>query len=145
MLFFFCKQKTAYEMRISDWSSDVCSSDLNGYFPHVRPPSVLVRRRGLDAPPSASRPRKCSCVLTVYRNCTLARAILTNPGLVRRGRCPRGCGLSDRHGPWAEWSASARRSGKARWGRHSPGSRPGAARSEEHTSELGRAASRERG
>src|SRR3546814_16652042 len=29
MLFFFFKQKTAYEMRISDWSSDVCSSDLN--------------------------------------------------------------------------------------------------------------------
>src|SRR3546814_10541689 len=28
MLFFFFKQKTAYEMRISDWSSDVCSSDL---------------------------------------------------------------------------------------------------------------------
>src|SRR3546814_1195614 len=28
VLFFFCKQKTAYEMRISDWSSDVCSSDL---------------------------------------------------------------------------------------------------------------------
>src|SRR3546814_3632226 len=28
--FFFFKQKTAYEMRISDWSSDVCSSDLNG-------------------------------------------------------------------------------------------------------------------
>src|SRR3546814_2783210 len=26
--FFFVKQKTAYEMRISDWSSDVCSSDL---------------------------------------------------------------------------------------------------------------------
>src|SRR3546814_10395157 len=29
MMFFFFKQKTAYEMRISDWSSDVCSSDLN--------------------------------------------------------------------------------------------------------------------
>src|SRR3546814_989675 len=29
ILFFFFKQKTAYEMRISDWSSDVCSSDLN--------------------------------------------------------------------------------------------------------------------
>src|SRR3546814_10897451 len=28
MLFLFFKQKTAYEMRISDWSSDVCSSDL---------------------------------------------------------------------------------------------------------------------
>src|SRR3546814_20783170 len=33
-VFFFFKQKTAYEMRISDWSSDVCSSDL----------SVLVKR-----------------------------------------------------------------------------------------------------
>src|SRR3546814_2754509 len=29
--FFFFKQKTAYEMRISDWSSDVCSSDLVDY------------------------------------------------------------------------------------------------------------------
>src|SRR3546814_4466168 len=30
--FFFFKQKTAYEMRISDWSSDVCSSDLTVNF-----------------------------------------------------------------------------------------------------------------
>src|SRR3546814_1504491 len=30
-LFFFFKQKTADEMRISDWSSDVCSSDLTGW------------------------------------------------------------------------------------------------------------------
>src|SRR3546814_7918519 len=30
VFFFFFKQKTAYEMRISDWSSDVCSSDLLG-------------------------------------------------------------------------------------------------------------------
>src|SRR3546814_1457540 len=30
LFFFFFKQKTAYEMRISDWSSDVCSSDLSG-------------------------------------------------------------------------------------------------------------------
>src|SRR3546814_15549071 len=36
-LFFFFKQKTAYEMRISDWSSDVCSSDLH------------VARLGVDA------------------------------------------------------------------------------------------------
>src|SRR3546814_18045361 len=38
LIFCFCKQKTAYEMRISDWSSDVCSSDLyarygQDYFP----------------------------------------------------------------------------------------------------------------
>src|SRR3546814_2558488 len=32
-MFFFFKQKTAYEMRISDWSSDVCSSDLTGGMP----------------------------------------------------------------------------------------------------------------
>src|SRR3546814_3710310 len=33
-LLFFFKQKTAYEMRISDWSSDVCSSDLRGAHAH---------------------------------------------------------------------------------------------------------------
>src|SRR3546814_1880720 len=32
ILLFFFKQKTAYEMRISDWSSDVCSSDLKCQF-----------------------------------------------------------------------------------------------------------------
>src|SRR3546814_841129 len=32
-MFFFFKQKTAYEMRISDWSSDVCSSDLPTFAP----------------------------------------------------------------------------------------------------------------
>src|SRR3546814_4402724 len=41
--FFFFKQKTAYEMRISDWSSDVCSSDLS-------------RLRKVDGPhPTATR------------------------------------------------------------------------------------------
>src|SRR3546814_9157574 len=34
---FFFKQKTAYEMRISDWSSDVCSSDLIGTGPLPHP------------------------------------------------------------------------------------------------------------
>src|SRR3546814_11236167 len=36
MFFFFFKQKTAYEMRISDWSSDVCSSDLQATAVEVR-------------------------------------------------------------------------------------------------------------
>src|SRR3546814_2765299 len=40
--FFFFKQKTAYEMRISDWSSDVCSSDLL-YHPHIL--ALLLCRR----------------------------------------------------------------------------------------------------
>src|SRR3546814_7490432 len=34
IVFFFFKQKTAYELRISDWSSDVCSSDLLIYARH---------------------------------------------------------------------------------------------------------------
>src|SRR3546814_1814487 len=33
---FFCKQKTAYDLRISDWSSDVCSSDLAAANPRYR-------------------------------------------------------------------------------------------------------------
>src|SRR3546814_7702454 len=43
--FFFFKQKTAYEMRISDWSSDVCSSDLRA---GVGPGPVDVFRRRED-------------------------------------------------------------------------------------------------
>src|SRR3546814_14845890 len=44
-VFFFCKQKTAYEMRISDWSSDVCSSDLRGVgpCPTPEPPGFRLR------------------------------------------------------------------------------------------------------
>src|SRR3546814_3528993 len=48
--FFFFKQKTAYEMRISDWSSDVCSSDLRGLDNRRRQPG----RRGV---PHRSRGR----------------------------------------------------------------------------------------
>src|SRR3546814_10166841 len=43
---FFCRQKTAYEMRIRDWSSDVCSSDL--LVPTESEPAgtAVARRRG---------------------------------------------------------------------------------------------------
>src|SRR3546814_2956621 len=41
---FFFKQKTAYEMRISDWSSDVCSSDLFNSAPSGRWHIPLLRR-----------------------------------------------------------------------------------------------------
>src|SRR3546814_8329457 len=65
LLFVFFKQKTAYEMRVSDWSSDVCSSDLveldevdvapanpgsreepldRGYWPHTHARGVAARR-----------------------------------------------------------------------------------------------------
>src|SRR3546814_9699687 len=89
-MFFFFKQKTAYEMRISDWSSDVCSSDLAGdaalsvvprrgadrrrparpsRLPRLRVghgPFVLgdaaARRELLDARPRVDQPRPCDVV-----------------------------------------------------------------------------------
>src|SRR3546814_3885086 len=51
MCVFFFKQKTAYEMRISDWSSDVCSSDLS-----IRRPRCV--------PKSAAGPTPTICVAT---------------------------------------------------------------------------------
>src|SRR3546814_4483737 len=50
--FFFFKQKTAYEMRISDWSSDVCSSDLHALDRHAED---LARRHGVDVQARAER------------------------------------------------------------------------------------------
>src|SRR3546814_7376899 len=47
---FFFKQKTAYEMRISDWSSDVCSSDLRRGARTAKAP-VLCKGRGLARTP----------------------------------------------------------------------------------------------
>src|SRR3546814_18820622 len=41
MIIFFFKQKTAYELRISDWSSDVCSSDLGSATHVLHLPAVL--------------------------------------------------------------------------------------------------------
>src|SRR3546814_17120746 len=61
-VFFFFKQKTAYEMRISDWSSDVCSSDLPEFValglrcqPGGGVYMTLVPKSGLSLPP-AGRP-----------------------------------------------------------------------------------------
>src|SRR3546814_8516474 len=57
MLFFVCaccvfffKQKTAYEMRISDWSSDVCSSDLRQVVEHRE---YLIDEKGIAPLPNA--------------------------------------------------------------------------------------------
>src|SRR3546814_1117909 len=69
--FFFFKQKTAYEMRISDWSSDVCSSDLIAMqrLALARPDPEAVRRWrfALDGkPPVRSEERRVGeeCVST---------------------------------------------------------------------------------
>src|SRR3546814_8105952 len=52
-MFFFFKQKTAYEMRISDWSSDVCSSDLG-----ARPGSE-IRTASVACPARFQADRAC--------------------------------------------------------------------------------------
>src|SRR3546814_9805502 len=60
--FFFFKQKTAYEMRISDWSADVCSSDLRDrrrierHLSDARlPPGKTLDSFAFDAVPMVSR------------------------------------------------------------------------------------------
>src|SRR3546814_5471617 len=69
-LIFFFKQKTAYEMRISDWSSDVCSSDLRdgllscapaGHFPLLHADSeqsVYVHAAGCRRRLAVALPRR---------------------------------------------------------------------------------------
>src|SRR3546814_2315696 len=47
-LFFFFKQKTAYYIRISDWSSDVCSSDLDGITAHLREDRRHIRDSDIE-------------------------------------------------------------------------------------------------
>src|SRR3546814_9202648 len=72
MFFFLFKQKTAYEMRISDWSSDVCSSDLvrrNAFQPrHFADGQAQCRGDRGDQPanadPACQRPQpdgRCQC------------------------------------------------------------------------------------
>src|SRR3546814_5478863 len=52
LVFFFFKQKTAYEMRISDWSSDVCSSDLfTAMFDRIRLPMETMTERCREKDP----------------------------------------------------------------------------------------------
>src|SRR3546814_503535 len=88
-VFFFFKQKTAYEMRISDWSSDVCSSDLV---------PALGRRRAPRRTPSRSAgscPRPDGC-RTCPRWCTPPQS---GRWRTRRRWQPAACGFS-----WRSWT-----------------------------------------
>src|SRR3546814_5830758 len=87
-IFFFFKQKTAYEMRISDWSSDVCSSDLCRGRCQRSPPHAPRRgggsRRGARRVRTGRRPWICS----------MAGQPAGNPGAApRRAPGPQGCPL----------------------------------------------------
>src|SRR3546814_2396909 len=78
VVFFFFKQKTAYEMRISDWSSDVCSSDLV-QFDHV-PGDLHADTRTLD------RARRGDVGTAVHRDRRRRGDPLSGRAIVRRSR-----------------------------------------------------------
>src|SRR3546814_1063297 len=67
-IFFFFKQKTAYEMRISDWSSDVCSSDLH-------------TAEGVTVETEAGAVAAGAAIVTVSTSVLAAEAILFDPPL----------------------------------------------------------------
>src|SRR3546814_3381926 len=72
---FFFKQKTAYEMRISDWSSDVCSSDLTT-FRCSRCATAATRTGGCRASSTAATPteRPTRCSRRRCRSCPAKRS-----------------------------------------------------------------------
>src|SRR3546814_1147260 len=59
-MFFFFKQKTAYEMRISDWSSDVCSSDLRRGHGRHAPALALLKQ---NSPAAAKLAPEAAAIL----------------------------------------------------------------------------------
>src|SRR3546814_5450633 len=74
VVFFFFKQKTAYELRISDWSSDVCSSDLQNISTSLTSCWVIMssrqirmRRRGSWLPQCSIL--LCRCALESPKSC----------------------------------------------------------------------------
>src|SRR3546814_8139356 len=83
--FFFFKQKTAYEMRISDWSSDVCSSDLtHRVWVTTRAAPVSSARQGILLQHLRFRP----CLVRHWpgkplRCCSRQKAICSNWELAR--------------------------------------------------------------
>src|SRR3546814_1961141 len=91
--FFFCKQKTAYEMRISDWSSDVCSSDLGRHI-QSRQGEQLPRAGSGDIPQAHALPVELRLFsvprrLVTYRRHSQDRAVEAAAGPVGHGvlRC----------------------------------------------------------
>src|SRR3546814_2998385 len=87
LFFFFFKQKTAYEMRISDWSSDVCSSDLSvdqllTYFPNRKDPNLLMLYARLTDEQHAA-----DVVAAINTTLAQARTELADPQQIGRASC----------------------------------------------------------
>src|SRR3546814_19868926 len=121
VVFFFFKQKTAYEMRISDWSSDVCSSDLparkrllvSGPALAVEafPQELQVRNaRNFDRILKAQEKACGGPLMRFHREqilsfeyCGAARRLISRPATQ---------GIGKRRLPPAVWRSEARRVGK---------------------------------
>src|SRR3546814_15142846 len=68
-VFFFFKQKTAYEMRISDWSSDVCSSDLATFRGRPgEPQAIQAEMDRISASREASQPLRSKTGGSTFKN-----------------------------------------------------------------------------
>src|SRR3546814_15439659 len=81
LFFFFFKQKTAYEMRISDWSSDVCSSDLS---------TCAIWQQAADAGPACRN--GASSTFFPWRTAVPRVPRKTDRAVLRCAACPSGCG-----------------------------------------------------
>src|SRR3546814_17795555 len=126
MIFFFFKQKTAYEMRISDWSSDLCSSDLAPHLGHdglarqhgggearverVDPGRIMVaqpfhdRARGDAVGAQAMQDRAIEAGAPRHRRIGVARVVIAAQPIEQRSEERRGgdgCVSTCRSGWWA--------------------------------------------
>src|SRR3546814_2555225 len=118
VLFFFFKQKTAYEMRISDWSSDVCSSDLSAA-PRAATPRLIPAPSRSSATGSRASPKARRAVTSRGASASTSRAGGAAHGLV--GKADRGTQRGAHHVAKLHVEGVARRAQQD---------------SEEHTSEL---------
>src|SRR3546814_12874453 len=99
-MFCFFKQKTAYEMRISDWSSDVCSSDLSfsteSAISKIRLPSALRRDENPSARPPGPANRSTVLKLRlIYPKSPMRRSHTRAGRTSQRKRNGRHCRRSD--------------------------------------------------
>src|SRR3546814_4667145 len=129
MLFFFFKQKTAYEMRISDWSSDVCSSDLGQ---RLSRRDLLVEQVGRHRP--AGNHAEAARIGDGRDQMPLRHP--THRPAQDRDLATQEIGAAGHQGLQFRLAHSFFPVIPAEAGIHLPTLRPGMGRSEEHTSEL---------
>src|SRR3546814_2830428 len=84
-VFFFFKQKTAYEMRISDWSSDVCSSDLAAAAMKLLSGLALTYLEGFNA--AVEDEERCVGEMHFTSACRFIEARREDSGQIGRASC----------------------------------------------------------